>query len=314
MNILEPIPVTDAMFGAGSIAEDPTTVWAAGTFAIGDERHVVATHSVYRCAVAGASALSPELDPTRWARMRPTNRWAPFGLFTPIAGVTKRVLASATATTSLTYVLVPGKYFNAAAIYLPVGAQYSFTVKETAGGAVIYGPKAGFIWDDPVGMWEYLFVEPIPRPKLLFTDIPIRPAAEITLTLTAASGQPVGLGCFAFGDLAPLVDASAGWGGLEHGAEAEPVSYSGPQLAADGTLELQAGYSATNVSGHVKLPREFADASLARFQRVLNKPVAFVGSKDSKSQGLHTFGIATGAMGYDGPRVANFNYTARGLF
>ena len=32
--------------------EDPTPAWTAGTYAVGDERHVVATHRVYKCAVA----------------------------------------------------------------------------------------------------------------------------------------------------------------------------------------------------------------------------------------------------------------------
>lgn len=99
MNFINPITVTAAMIGAGTtLSEDSTTAWAAYTAAVGDYRHVVSTHRVYRCAVAGASATSPELDPTVWVDTRPTNKWAPFDIYTSTA---------ATGTTSFTYVLTP---------------------------------------------------------------------------------------------------------------------------------------------------------------------------------------------------------------
>lgn len=302
MNIINPIIVTDAMLGAGtSLAEDPTTVWASYTAAVGDLRHVVSTHRVYKCAVAGVSSVSPELAPTVWADIRPTNKWAPFDIYTSTAAAT---------VTTLIYVLTPG-YFNAVALYGLTGAQYSLTVKDTTGGAVIYS-KSGYTSADPVGWYEYLFAAPKPLDKLVFTNIPIRPAAEITLTITAASGQPVGLGMLVCGDYVSLSGAGE-WGGAQYGASAEPVTYSYIKTNDDGTTQIVRRHAATNLRVTIMMPREEADAVLQSVQSVLDMPVAWVATDATGYAGLTTFGIGSGSMSYDSFSTASLAITVKGL-
>ena len=45
MYFIDPRPILESHLLAAP-PEDPTPAWTAGTYAIGDERHVVATHRV----------------------------------------------------------------------------------------------------------------------------------------------------------------------------------------------------------------------------------------------------------------------------
>ena len=302
MNIIAPITITDAMIGAGTtLAEDSTAAWTSATYAVGDERHVVATHRVYKCAVAGSSTISPQLDPTRWVDTRPTNKWAPFDIYTSTAAST---------VTTMTYVLTPG-YFNAIALYGLTGSQYSLTVKDVTGGTTIYS-KSGYLSADPVGWYEYLFTTPKVSTKLVFTGIPIRPAAEITLTITAAASAAVGLGMLAVGDYVSLAGAGA-WGGALQGASAEPVTYSYIKTQDDGTTKIIKRHSATNLRVSVAMPRMEADAVLQSVQNVLDVPVAWIATDALGYEGLTTFGIGSASMKYDSFNIANLEINVKGL-
>lgn len=302
MNIINPITITSAMIGAGTtLAEDSTAAWTSATYAVGDERHVVAKHRVYKCAVAGASSISPELAPAVWKDMRPTNKWAPFDIYTSTAAAT---------VTTMTYVLTPG-YFNAMALYGLTGTQYSLTIKDATGGTVIYS-RSGYLFNDPLGWYEYLFGTLKPLDKRVFTQIPIRPASEITLTLTAAAGQPVGVGMIVCGDYASLAGTGE-WGGAQYGASAEPVTYSYIKTNDDGTAAIVKRHAATNLRVSIVMPREEADAVLRTMQNVLDVPVAWIATDAAGYAGLTTFGLGSGSMKYDSFNVATFEISVRGL-
>lgn len=309
MNIIDPITITEAMIVAGTSIAEPAageTVWASGVaYAVGDVRIRSTTHRKYRCAVAHTSAASPtpENDSTRWVDIGPTDRWAPFDQYTSTA---------ATTTTTLTYVLTPG-YFNCIGLYGLTGTQYTVTVKDAPGGTVIYS-KTGYLAADPLGWYEYLFIPPSTINKLLFTGVPIRPNAEATITVTAASGQPVGVGMIVVGDYAALFSDAAEWGGVQYGARAEPVTYSYIKTADDGTTTIVKRHSATNMRCSVVMPRQYADAALELLQRVLDRPVAWVATASNGYAGLTVFGLAKqSSVQYDSFGIASIDLNIQGI-
>jgi len=300
MNIIAPITITSAMMST-ALAEDPTSAWTSATYAVGDLRHVVATHRVYKCAVAGSRTISPELDPVNWVDMRPTNKTAPFDIYTSTA---------AASTTSLAYTLTPG-YFNAVALYGLTGAQYAVSVKDAPAGSVIYS-ASGYLYADPVGWYEYLFNTPKTTNKLIFSEIPIRPNAEVTVTLTAASGAAVGVGMIVCGDMVSLTGYGE-WGGTQYGASAEPVTYSYIKTEDDGTTTIVRRHAATNLNVTVMMPREEADAVLQSVQNVLDVPVAWIATQATGYAGLTTFGLGSGKMSYDSFGMATLSINVKGL-
>lgn len=309
MNIIIPITITDAMLGAGTTVAEPSateTAWYAGTtYAVGDVRIRTTTHRKYRCATAHTSAASPtpENDPTRWVDIGPTDRWAPFDTYTS---------TTATTTTTLTYVVSPG-YFNAIALYGLTGASYTITVRDAPGGATIF-TQTGYLTEDPIGWYEYLFTQPRTINKVLATGIPIRPTAQATITITAATGQPVGLGMAVFGDYTPLITDTTVAGGVEYGAKAEPITYSYIKTNDDGTTSIIRRHAATNIRATVTLPRASADSALAILQSVLDVPVACVASDVPGYAGLNAFGLIQAApVSYDGPGRASIDITVKGF-
>ncbi len=309
MNIIIPTTITAAMIGAGtSIAEPSTseTAWASGVaYAVGDVRIRGTTHRKYRCAVAHTSAATPvpEDDPTRWLDIGPTDRWAPFDSYTN---------TRASTVTSLTYVLHPG-YVNALALYGLIGAQYSIMIKDAPAGATIYS-KTGFLTQDPHGWYEYLFVAQPAVDKLVLHNLPIRPTAEITITITAAAGQPVGVGMIVVGDFVPLVGDTAEFGGVQYGATAEPVTYSYIKTDEYGTTTIVRRHAATDMRCTVTLPRQFADAALQRLQSVLDQPVACIATTSTGYDGLNVFGlISSSPVSYDSFNIASIDIKVKGL-
>lgn len=309
MNILDNIAITDAMVAAGTTVPEPATgetEWATGVaYKVGDLRIRKTTHRVYKCAADHTSAASPvpENDPMRWVDVGPTARWAPFDQY---------VNTQAKATGSITYVLTPG-YFNALALYGLVGAQYHITVKDAPGGAVIF-ERQGFLLDDPMGWYEYLFVAQPAVTKLSFAGIPIRPGAELTVTVSAATGADVAIGMLLVGDMTPLISDAADWGGVVYGASAEPVTYSYIKTAEDGTTQIVRRHSATNMRCTVQLPRKYADQAVALLQRTLDRPLAWIATDAPRYRGLNVFGIASSApVTYDSFQIASIDINVKGL-
>lgn len=304
MNIIVPIQISAAQIGAGcTVAEDPTPAWTSGTYAIGDERHVVSTHRVYRCAVAGASAVSPELDPDRWQDRRPTNKMAPFDIYTSTAAKSSSV--------DIVYPIT-ARFCNAVALYGAVGATYDITVKDVAGGTVIYN-KTGRLREPSRSWYRYLFGARRPLAKVIATGVPIRPAAEITISIRAAAGASRALGMIVLGKYRPLIGLGP-WGGTEYGASAEPVSYGYVRTEDDGTTTWQAGHSATNLRCKVVLPRSQADQAVSMLQEVLGIPVACIATNVEGYSGLSTFGIiSTAPVSYDGKGHASIDTSVKGI-
>lgn len=303
MNILTPLTITDAMILAGTTVAEPDaseTAWvSAGAYSLGQERIRSTTHKVYECVQAstGRTAL-PEVDTAYWLEKRPTKRWAPFDSYTSTA---------ATGTTSMTYVLQPG-YFNALGMYGLVGTSATITVKDAPGGATIYSNTVSLL-ENPLGWWEFLFLPVRQISKIILTNIPIRPTAELTITLTGAT---VEVGMINVGDYKSLI-GDGDWGGTQYGASAEPVSYSYIKTNADGTTTIVRRNAATSMRASIILPRDQADYALACVQDVLDVPVSWVATDANGFTGLNVFGLGSGSLSYDSFNIATLDLSVKGM-
>jgi hypothetical protein len=242
-------------------------VWvSAGSYTAGDVVIRTQTHRKYLALQTHTGrTTAPESDPDYWEDVGPTMRWAPFDSY---------VSTGATATTALTYVLSPG-YFNALALYGLVGTNISITIKDEPGGSTIYS-FASPLFEGPAGWYEYLFVAPKPITKLVKSGLPIRPTAELTINVTAATGQPVGIGMIALGDLVSLVGDLAEFGGTEHGSLAEPVTFSYIKTDEFGNTTIVRRHKSTNMTARIVVPTRNADEALRLIQDVLDVPVAWI--------------------------------------
>lgn len=303
ISILVPTTITDSMLTSSTIAEPAAgeTEWvSAGTYVLGDKRIRASTHRVYEALIGHTGrTTAPELDTTYWLDIGPTNAWAPFDTDTSTA---------CSATTSLTYVLRPG-FFNDIRFYGLVGASLSVSVKDEPGGTVIYTATLD-LFNLPLDWYDYAFGIIKQRDSVGVTGITPYPDAELTITITAGSGVPVGVALIAIGDRRPLM-GDAEWGGVQKGVSAEPVNYSRIKTDEFGTTTIKKGRSVTDLRFTVVMPLDVADYFLANVQDVLSTPCALIVTDAQGYDGLNGFGLVSGSMSYGD--VATFNGYQKGL-
>lgn len=306
MKILVPITLTDAMLSSSTIAEPAAgeTAWSAATsYTVGQRCILASTHRVYENLIAGVNATSPDQALTgatpRWLDYGPTLRWAAFD------GV---VNTPSTATSTFTYVLLPG-FFNALVFYGMDGATLSVSIKDAPGGTVFY-TYSGSLLEPPVDYYDYYFGVIRGLSKLVLSDILLYANPEVTITVTGVGTVEAGM--IAFGDLRPLI-SEGGIGGTQQGASAEPFTYSYINTDAFGRTSIVRRHSATNMRASVVLPKTDADAALATVQSVLDVPAAWIATDAEGYAGLNVFGLGSGSLGYEGPNHATLNITVKGF-
>lgn len=277
---IDPLDMTEAQLLAGP-AEDATPAWVSGTYAVGDERHVVATHRVYRCAVAGSRTVSPELDPINWKDMRPTNRWAPFDGYSS---------TRATATADITYRMA-SRFCNAVALYGLVGKSVTITVKDATGGAVIYTQTVALKYPAR-GYYDYAYGRRKSRTSLIFTGLPIRSTAEITITVSASGTDARAIGTISRGKLTAL-QGREGWEGTRTDAEVDPKTYSYYKENEDGTIVTVLRPSAENLTFSIDMSRDFADRCVLELKSVMGRPAPWILSLQPGFGALTAFGFAS---------------------
>lgn len=303
--VLVPITITDAMILAGTSIAEPAageTAWVpAGTYALGDECIRATTHKVYECVQAhtGRTAL-PEVDSAYWKEARPTMRWAPFDDYAN---------TQATAVTSLTYVLQPG-FLNGLHLDNLVGTGYSVTVKDAPGGTVI-ASWSGDLYEQAAGPYELLYCPLLQLTSLSFDDIPLAPAAEVTITITSTAGQPVGIGSIKAGDWRQFIGTGS-FGGAQYGASSDLNNYSYRKYNADGTYTTVKRAASIDVNCAVVIDAEQAMYADAIRKEIKDVAVPFEASGLPRYGYLKTVGFVTLSIKADNSGATSLNIIVKG--
>ena len=249
----------------------------------------------------GYAQHSPNLDPVNWKDMRPTNKMAPFDIYTS---------TQATSTSDITYT-INARFCKELALFGLVGSNYTVVVKEYTGGATLE-TRTGTLREHPSGWWGYLFGTRFEVRQLILEDLPMRPNAEITVTISAGGVNPRALGMLVLGNKKSLTGVGD-FGGTRLGATVDPVTYSFIKTDEDGSTTIVRRHKATNLRAEVVLPRDQVDLVVQTLQQVLDTPVAvFASGRAGRS--LSTFGlIQTSPVAYDSISTATINLDVKGI-
>lgn len=305
--VLLPLTITDAILSASSIAEPASgeTAWVSGsTYVLGDVRIDATTHRKYECVLGHTGRTArPGVDDAYWLDAGPTLKWAAFD---------DQTTSASTTVTSYSVTLLPG-FCNGVCVYNAVGSSYSLVVKDAPGGSII-DTRTGTLIDPPKGFYDYFFGRRMRGniTKLVFKDLPLRPNAEITLTITASAGQPAGAGMIAVGHLRPLL-GSVSWGGVEQGAEVAPFTYSYLKTDDYGNTVIKRRPSGSDISIRIALPRTALDGAVALVQQLLDVPVCLIGTDAQGYAGLNGFGLITATGNYGSFNTASLTIKLKGM-
>lgn len=304
MNILIPNTITDSMLTSCTVAEPAAgeTVWTGGSYAIGARVIRPSIHRIFECVADVSGATPPESDATHWLDAGPTARWAALDQY---------VSTQTTATGSLSFVLRPG-FFDSIALYGLTGVSLHVTLKDAPGGTVVYDSGSVLLEEDPLDWWDWAFGQSKPLTKWFVKDLALYADPELTVTVTAATGEAVGIGMLVLGTLTPMVNDST-WGGTEQGAAAAPQTFSYIKVDDYGNVSIKRRRAATDLQFKVVMPRDQADYALALVQRVLDVPCAWIATDAAGYAGLNTFGLGSGSMSYDSFGIATFSGSVKGM-
>lgn len=305
VRVMVPIDVTASMIKAGTSVPEPDpskgeVAWvASASQVVGNERTYNGSIWLCKQAHSGRTA-TPDLDALYWTRLGPTNRMAPFDDYsnTKVVGVG-----------SMTYVMQPG-FLNGLAVYGMEGSTYSIVVRAAPGGAVVR-EWGGDLFSQAAGLYELLFAPLVPTQQLSFDDIPISPAAEVTITVSSAPGGRVAIGTVKVGDWRQFVENGMP-GGTRHGAESTRKSRTLREYNADGTYKIVRRASSRDVTCSIVVHPDQAMQADAILGEVEDMAVPFEGSGLPKYGYLNTLGFVTGSIRADSSGVASINLKVEG--
>lgn len=218
MKVVKPVTITEAMLVSSSVPEADYAAYSAGTdYAVG--ARVVYQHAVYESVQTPNVGHAPDVSPLYWANVGPTNRWQMFD---------QEVSTQTSRAGDITVVLAPGIVNSLALIGLE-GASLSVTVRDGAGGPVVFSHAQSLDGTVIVDWYQYFFEPSVQLGEVALTNLPPYGAAQITVAITGAGtvkcgGLIVGT-CYTLGE-------------MEYGASAGITDYSRKETSAAGVATL----------------------------------------------------------------------------
>lgn len=306
MKVLLPIDLTSDMLVSSTIPEPDTgeTLWVSGgSYAVDAQVIRTTTHMVYVSSQAhsGRTAL-PENDPDYWTPKCFTNRWSAFDA---------EINTTTVGGSPVTWVLHPG-FFNSVAIYGTSASTVDITVKDAPAGSVVFSYSGSF-QSEPLDWYDWAFGVYKTSNKLQVEGITPYDTAELTITITPASGTVAKVGTVLIGDMRPLLGEDATWGGTQYGASVEPVTYSYIKTDDYGKTTIKRRHSATNLRAQVVIPIEGSEYALAAVQEALDRPAGWFASDAPLYGDLNVYGLGSGTMNYDSYGRAVLSIFVKGM-
>jgi hypothetical protein len=211
----------------------------------------------------------------------------------------------------LKYVLHP-PFFNGFALHGAEADEIDVTLRDQAGGTVLVS-KSQEMWEQAYGEWEYLFGNLQKTTKLTQSGLPMRPAAELEISLRRNDPEAIAeLGYLSVGQWQQLLAPLNNIPGTQYGAEVTPKSYSYFKRNDDGTYTRRQGRVAKIITASVLIDAREAPRVARLFEQILDIPVAVEASSLPKYGHISTVGFVTGSVVSESWGIARVNIKVDG--
>lgn len=281
MQVIDPVILTDAMFVSSTAAETDYTVWAFGTFVVGDKRMMTTgIHKNYECLVGHTSTDAtgaPNLNLTgtapKWLELSSTNRWNMFD---------QQNSTQTSVTSPLTVVIKPGVCDSLALMEL-VGASATVSVKDQSGGTVVYTDTKNLDGSLIIDWYTYFF-EPFGQLEswVLSKVIPPYPAPEITMTLTGTSTVKCGV---------MVAGTAYDIGSAQYGASFGITDYSIKSTNSFGTTSITRRRYAKKMDVRLMLDNAYINQVATLLAGLRSTPAVWVGTSSATYAPLVVYGF-----------------------
>jgi hypothetical protein len=290
--------VSDATWQAGTIAEPSTreTEWSGSgvAYTVGQERIRGSTHRVYRCAVAHTSAASPapEADPTRWKEIRPTDLYLPFGPWVNASGQTIYSGLAVESTTDNLVWRMALRYPTAVAMFGLRGANVRVQLRGGPGGALLQEQLVS-LKRPASGYWDLIYGQRKYRDRLLVHGFPMRPNAELVVSIEGATGQQRRITQIEAGKLRQLHGVD--FGGTEYNVNSTPRARMFREQDTDGTEKVLIFGTSQDMDATVIMRGDQENTALQVLRGLAGKGVALMPTLVAGYEQRLTFGVIDSA-------------------
>lgn len=304
LSVMLPAEINDSVLFSSTVSEADHPVYAGGTtYALGDRVIHLTTHRIYESAANSNTGHDPTDITNRvgatiwWIDVSATNRWKMFD----------GEQSSGTVDGSpLTVVLRPSWFFSSIAVLGIDGAtEMTVTMDDSPGGTEVYNNVIDLEGSEPPDYYEYFFAPFQERKSVILDDIPPYASGEVTITLTAASGN-ISVGMLQLGQLRDL-------GTTQYNAQALPKSFSYISIDAFGNNTIKRRKASKDVNLTAIVPLNNANLVMELLTTNLDKAVVWVASPLPDYAGLIVFGLGNGRLSYDSFEQCILNLTVKGL-
>jgi hypothetical protein len=273
MHVIMPNQITPGMV-ISSTATDSTPDWSSSaTYSTGNR--VLYQQYIYESLQNANTGKQPDISPTFWLRVSPSNRWAMFDT----SNSTKTVAAAPlTVKVKFTNTII-----DSLAFFGLSGTSLTVTIVDTQTNNTIFNQT--YDLDDTIIIdWYTYFFEPYDfREDLLVLNIPPYGNTEVTVTLSSGSTN-VGIGTMIAGNLITL-------GGTQYGVNVGIKDYSVKETNDFGDITFVRRAYSKRMSASVFV----YNSDLRRVHRVLTDlravPAVWIGSEDSRYEPTVLYGF-----------------------
>lgn len=299
--VLAPSEINNNNFAAGTTIPEVDTARGevayvpAPSYVVGNRVNYLG--SMWECVLASIG-IAPNTDPTRWLRVGPTNRMAPFD---------ERINTAAYVNGNMVYVIDIG-FFTGLALYKIVGERINIKIYDAPGGTVVQELDQD-LYEQALGLYEYLFMPLKVVDKIQMQDLPLLPTAQVVITISSSGTSSVGM--IVLGFWQNLI-GSSGFGGVDYGASLEIKSYSYVKTNEDGSTEIIPRSSANNIKCSLTIDANEANNALSILESIASTPVAFIACGLAKYDYLNTFGLVSGDITAESWSSAKINLNVKG--
>lgn len=269
MKVIRPQPFTSSMLTSTTATESVAAYSSGTTYA--KDALVSYNTKIYQSLQNSNLNKQPDLSTSAlwWIEIRSDNRYAAFDT---------QVGQRTTATTTLTMTIYPNALFDSVALIDVDCLSTKITVRDGAGGPIIYEQTAGLV-TSIVGNWyEYYFTSTTDkRTQLVFTNIPTTTTARITLEFSGAVGDIVSVGEVVWGTMTQI-------GTTQYGVSTGITDYSVKQTDEYGNTKFVERAFSKRMSAQVHLPNSNLNSVQLLLYSLRATPSVWVASDDPALQ------------------------------
>ena len=272
MKVISPIQITSGMVTSTNATETYSTYNSGTTYALGAK--VVYGNFTYESLVVSNVGNQPDISPTKWLEIGPSNKWAMFDT---------KVDTQTTRATPLTVTVTPATVITSLSLLNVDGVTATINITDGPTGPNVYS-KTIDLDDTTITDWYMYFFEPYDfRTDIVLTDLPPYSGAVITVNMIKTAGT-VAIGNMLLGNVISL-------GSTQYGASAGIRDYSVKETDEFGNTAFVVRAFSKRMQAQVFLDNSSLNYVVKTLTNLRAVPAVWIGSEDTQLQPLIVYGF-----------------------